>query len=465
MRCDVSDSLLTEDWFVSLGNYQTLFVGFSGGLDSTVLLHAIAREPALVGKLQAVHVHHGLSVNADIWQAHCQQFCETLSVPLLTREVQIDAHANIEEGARIARYQVFSALLAENDCLLLGHHMDDQAETLLLQLFRGAGVDGMAAMMPVNELAKGVLARPLLQYSRETLEAYAHQHKLTWVDDESNQNSAFSRNYLRHQIMPLLREKWPGIVGNLARSAAHCQQAKLNLKALAEIDCIELDRPRDRLSLPPLQTLNHARLVNVLRVWLKRNHVRYPSTVILNRLIDEVIFARKDASPIIEWDGIAIRRYQQVLYLLKEEASYRSTCIEWLDFPAPLRLDEEDSYSICAKALHGSVRANVARHPECSEGSPEVTLPGSQGVKIPPGSCVQVRFRQDGALFYWHGQTKRLKKLFQQWQIPPWQRDRVPLLYINGKLAAVIGFAVNDHYCSTEHADTYCIKLHSTKRC
>lgn len=456
MRCDVSNSLLTEDWQISLGNYQTLFVGFSGGLDSTVLLHTIASVPALVSKLQAVHVHHGLSVNADAWQAHCQQFCKALSVPLMVHEVQIDADANIEQGARVARYNVFSSVLAENDCLLLGHHLDDQAETLLLQLFRGAGIDGMAAMMPINRFAKGVLARPFLQYSRKMLEAYACDHKLTWVDDESNQNSAFSRNYLRHQVMPLLREKWPGVVGNLARSAALCQQAKLNLDALAEIDCVELGVGSDRLSLSPLLVLNHARLANILRVWLRGNHVRYPSAAILQRLIDEMIFAKKDSTPIIEWDGVIVRRYQQYLYLLNEEAPYQSTCIEWSSFPAPLRLND-DTFLTTLRCVTPSEISGAGGQAEGSLKS----VP--QGVKIPTGSRVQVRFRQCGELFYWHGQSKQLKKLFQQWQIPPWQRDRIPLLYVNDELAAVIGLAVSDHYSNNESADTYCIELHSAK--
>lgn len=442
MRSDVSASLLTEDWHISLGSYQTLFVGFSGGLDSTVLLHAIASVPALVSKLEAVHVHHGLSANADAWQAHCQQFCKTLSVPLLVHEVQIDAGANVEEAARIARYQVFASLLAENACLLLGHHLDDQAETLLLQLFRGAGIDGMAAMLPINRLSKGMLARPFLQYSRKILEAYACKYKLAWVDDESNQNSAFSRNYLRHQVMPLLREKWPGVIGNLARSAVLCQQAKLNLEALAEIDCAEFGIEGDRLFLPPLLALNHARLANILRVWLRHNHVRYPSAAILQRLIDEMILAKKDATPIIDWDGVIVRRYQQHLYLLNEAAPYQATCIEWSAFPAPLQLSEGLSLTTLRRAAR-------PRHPE--------------GVKIPAGSRVQVRFRQGGELFYWHGQSKQLKKLFQQWQIPPWQRDRVPLLYVNDELAAVIGLAISDHYSNKGSADTYCIELHSAK--
>lgn len=420
--------LLDEDWLQRLTRYRKLFVGFSGGLDSTVLLHSLAQQPPLLSKLQAVHVHHGLSINATDWEHHCQQFCAALSIPFIARHVEINAQVNIEEGARVVRYQVFSSLLSENDCVLLAHHRDDQAETLLLQLFRGAGVDGMAAMPPVKEMAVGALARPLLQHSRQTLEAYAHQHQLSWIDDESNQNSAFSRNYLRHQIMPLLQVKWPGVVNNLVRSATHCQQAKLNLDALAKIDYMGLAESRDTLALPQLKNLERPRLANVLRVWLKNNRARCPSDTMLGRLIDEIILVRTDANPFVQWDKVTIRRYQQTLYLLKNEVVTRQSCAEWSTFPAPLRISVNQH-------LHASRDA--------------------RGLLVPAGSQVHVRFRQGGELFYWRGQTKQLKKLLQQWHIPPWQRDSVPLLYIDGVLAAVVGFAISDHYYGEEPAVTY----------
>ena len=315
----VTDGLLTEYWLTALAAYRQIMVGLSGGLDSTVLLHLLAREPALIGKLQAVHVHHGLSVNADDWLLHCQQFCDNLSVPLIVQKVECDARSNIEEAARILRYQAFSSLINEDDALVLAHHADDQAETLLLQLFRGAGIDGMAAMPAIKVLKKGTLLRPLLQHSRQTLEAYAQQNKLKWVDDESNQNSTFSRNYLRHQVIPLLQEKWPGITGNLARSAMLCQQAKMNLDSLAEIDIEGLSKQGDTLPLSSLRTLGPERMANVLRVWLRHNEVRRPQATTIIRIINEVILARGDATPIVEWGNVSVQRFQQHLHLLKNK--------------------------------------------------------------------------------------------------------------------------------------------------
>ncbi len=424
----VTDRLLTEHWLNTLQGYHQLIVGFSGGLDSTVLLHVIAKEPSLVDKLQAVHIHHGLSVYADAWRMHCQTICKGLSIPLIVRQVQCCSRANIEEGARIARYEAFSSFINDNDALVLAHHADDQAETLLLQLFRGAGIDGMAAMPSIKTLPKGELVRPFLEHSRQKLESYARHHQLTWVEDESNQNGAFSRNYLRQQIMPLLQERWPGIMVNLGRSARHCQQAKLNLDALAEIDVVGLSQQGESLSLLALQSHGPARVENILRVWLRNNQVRRPPATILTRLMDEVILARPDARPMVAWDVVAVARFQQHLYLLKNKPTARSSNINWSDFPAPLPFNGCD-------ILFAS--------------------PAMTGLLVPPGSSVEIRFRQGGELFCWHGQTKQLKKLWQQWKIPPWARDQIPLLYIDEVLAAVVGFAIADPYYSTGPENTY----------
>lgn len=433
----MADTLLDAVWLNQLSDYRTLFVGFSGGLDSTVLLHDLARQPELVSKLSAVHIHHGLSMHADDWQIHCQSFCAARSIPVIVHQLAIESRSNIEEHARNARYEAFSALLGEQDALLLAHHADDQAETVLLQLFRGAGVNGMAAMSTVKAFGKGKLIRPYLTHSRASLEAYASMHQLTWVDDDSNQDSVFSRNYLRHQVMPLLRARWPGVVKNLARTANHCQQAKKNLYALAELDCDGLACAGNTLSISLLKTQSNARLVNVLRVWIEKNQTRLPSTDTLNRLINEVILAKNDAIPCVEWDGICVRRYQNTLYLLKNEMMSRPAFISWPLFPAPLKLGND-----CLMAV-----------------------PAEKGLRVPLGSHVHVRFRQGGELFYWHGQTKTLKSLFQQWHVPPWQRDAIPLIYINEELVVVVGFAVNDRYFSMESTFVYQIELQQETSC
>lgn len=431
-----ADALLDPDWLARLDSYRSLWVGLSGGLDSVVLLHQLARLPALTGKITAVHIHHGLSPHANAWLLHCQSLCTSLHVPLIARHVVFDNRTNIEANARRARYDAFAALMTQGDGLLLAHHADDQAETLLLQLFRGAGIDGLSAMPTVKAFGSGELLRPFLMHSRKTLEAYASRHELTWVDDESNQDTHFSRNYLRHQIMPLLQEKWPGVVKNLNRTAQHCQQARQNLRALATLDSEQTERS-DLLSLTPLLSLDKARCANALRMWLMNNQVRLPPTDTFNRLIMDVIFASADARPCVEWDGVVVRRYQNTLYLMKHPVASIKLDMQWSLFPKPLQWGAV------------SLRPSLV----------------DAGLHVPKGSRLDVRCRKGGELFHWRGQTKTLKQLFQQWRIPPWHRNDVPLLYINDQLAAVLGFAVSDSHFREYAAYTYHIELHQEPSC
>ena len=484
----MTNSLLSQDWRVKLANYDVLYVGFSGGLDSAVLLHVLANDPTLFQKLHAIHIHHGLSKYATDWETHCQHYCETLGIPITVRRVTINSGANIEEAARLARYQAFSELVNLQDGLLLAHHQDDQAETLLLQLLRGAGIDGLSAMPTRKILAKGELLRPFLQQPRKHLEDYAKQHQLTWVEDESNQNAMFSRNFLRHRIMPLLREKWPEATASLARSAEHCQQARCNLDAFANLDCESIVTQKNSLELSALQHLDYPRLVNVLRVWLQANDIRAPSAKILNQLINDVILARKDATPVVQWGDVTLRRYQQTLYILKNKMVSSHVTLEAVDNLSskhlrpttcsrdPKILPDEQHLRILLDRT-GSLEQVAGRRDLNSQNALEwlnfpnpfqlkqdqgilSASPASEGLKILPGSEITVRFRQGGELFSWHGQTKQLKKLWQQWQVPPWQRDTIPLLYIDNKLAAVIGYAINDLFFGRELNNIYRVEWH-----
>lgn len=478
----LESDLLNTEWLSRLSHFNKLIVGFSGGLDSTVLLHVLASYPTLFAKLVAVHVNHGISARAPHWQAHCEQFCHHLDIPLITQSVQFDRSANIEERARIARYAVFSSLMTEQNCLILGHHLDDQAETVLLQLFRGAGVDGLAAMSDWGKLGLGGMARPFLNHSRTQLENYAVLHQLRWIEDESNQDINYSRNYLRQQIIPLLKKKWPGVVGNIARTAIHCQQAKRNLDSLAEGDSRLISKHakerevqedmegrtatytpvKENLStlstkqfstpdevgnkgnaseensdvllnnfllITPLKELSRDRLVNLLRVWLKNNRVQLPSTATFERLIDEVIFASSDAIPEVSWTEVIVRRYQRHLYIDRKSINKLPSCIEWSVFPLPLIIADLEINLLAKKS--------------------------TQGLVAPPNAKISVRFRQGGEEFVWHGQTKRLKKLFQEWGVPPWLRERIPLVYFNDTLAAVVGYAMSDLFFSKESADAW----------
>jgi tRNA(Ile)-lysidine synthase len=404
----VTKNLLSNSWITHFETYRKLVVGFSAGLDSTVLLHAIASCPTLKNKLLAVHINHGISPKASAWQAQAEQISKSLGVEFIAQSIDFSRQANIEAHARKARYDFFSSILSAKDCLVLGHHKDDQVETLLLQLFRGAGIDGLAAMVEFSTHGTMNLARPFLHLSRKYLQTYAQEHELTWVEDESNRDTKYSRNFLRHSVIPLIEEKWPGAKESIARAAENCQEAAKNLEDLALIDYPEMLNKENQLSLVNLKDLEAPRLINVLRCWLKGHGVIMPPGVILHRLLNEVIRAKSDAQPFLEWDGVKLRRYRETLYLQ------------------------------CGNPGE-SAKSNASAEFLVQEAI-------SKGMHVPKNAVIEVKYRQGGELFIWHGQTKSLKKLFQEWSIPPWDRDKIPLIYINNQIAAVGGYAISDDF-------------------
>jgi tRNA(Ile)-lysidine synthase len=414
-----------------LAQCRRLWVGFSGGLDSTVLLHALISEPLLLPKLRVVHVHHGVSPFADAWQRHAQAFCALHDVAFTTERVTLNTPSNLEETARDARLAVFNACVEENDCLLLAHHQDDQAETVLMHLLRGTGIDGLVAMQAFRPFGCGFVARPFLNQPRSTLEAYAKAHTLTWIEDESNQNTQFSRNYIRHEILPRLKSRWPRAPQAISACATHALDAKESLDALAYIDCPELNLHQARLNIKDVSALPRPRLNQVLRVWLKHQQIKAPSMSVLERFVHDVVLARPDACPSIRLGKVWVRRYRDVLYADQHNLKSPPQGITWDAFPKPVQ---------CGGRVF------------LAENAPH-------GLFVPLESHVSIRFRQDGDTLRMRGQTKSLKKLFQTWGVPPWVRDTIPLIFINGVLAAVLDFAIADDYYKAQSAEFYSITV------
>ncbi|MCU7883559.1 MAG: tRNA lysidine(34) synthetase TilS, partial [Candidatus Thiodiazotropha sp. (ex Lucinoma annulata)] len=257
-------------------------LAFSGGLDSCVLLHLLAElRLQLPYELRAIHVHHGLQAEAGEWQRHCENICESHDIPLDNVQLTLTpiAGESIEAVAREARYQAFAECMGEGDLLLTAQHQDDQAETLLLQLLRGSGPAGLAAMPLLARFEPGWLARPLLQVSRLTLEAYAQQHALTWHDDPSNQNLRFDRNFIRHQVMPLLRSRWPAASMTLSRAARFSGELLTLVKEEAEEDLVKARYgDSDTLSITALKQLHSVRLRNLLRHWIAASGATMPNS-------------------------------------------------------------------------------------------------------------------------------------------------------------------------------------------
>lgn len=412
-----------------LSGIRRYWIAFSGGLDSTVLLHAMAAlRPRLPAELCAVHVDHGLQPAAAEWARLCHAACDELGIPLRSFSVnaQPDAGESPEAAARRARYQAMHALIETGDCLLTAHHQDDQAETVLLQLLRGSGVAGLAAMPPMTPFASGWHARPLIELTRDELKGYATAYGLRWIDDPSNFDTGLRRNYLRHEIVPRLKQQWPAFARTLSRSAAHSAEATRLLDEIGADDLAVVAGSRAAtLSVPALMQLSPGRINNVLRYWLRTLDLPLPSTAHLERLHADILAAAPDSAPLLAWPGAEVRRYRDLLYAMWPLPQHDPQQVVPWDLAAPLDLPT------CGGRL-------IARHA------------GGRGIKrlLLEERQVSVCFRRGGERCRPAGRdhTHELRKLLQESAMPPWLRERVPLIYIGDELAAVADLFVCEGY-------------------
>jgi tRNA(Ile)-lysidine synthase len=294
----------------------SIAVALSGGVDSTALLVALAERKSLHGRLRAIHVNHGLHPNAKQWVAMCRELTHRLAVPLtvLTAKVSRARGTSLEAEARKARYELLAQELNEGDVLLTAHHEEDQLETVLLQLLRGAGVAGLAAMPEVVPCGAGRLVRPLLQVQRASLEAFVSAHELSWVEDDTNADERFDRNYLRRQVLPLLKARWPGAARAVSRSARHAAEAQRLLNALALSD-VERSAVGAALSVKALRALSLDRRRNAVRFWIASQGAQVPNTARLEEICGPVLDARIDAHPHVVWAGTMVERRHDLLSL------------------------------------------------------------------------------------------------------------------------------------------------------
>lgn len=291
------------------GPKPRIAVAYSGGLDSTALAHALLKNRRQLGSLRLLHVDHGLQAASAGWSRHCARMAKRWKLPFvsLRAKLQVKRGESIEAAARDARYELLGNELAAGEILVTAQHQDDQAETLLLQLFRGGGVAGLAAMPRKARFAKGLILRPLLSHTRADIETYARQHRLEWVEDPTNQSERFGRNFLRQRVMPLLRERWTGVDASIARTARHMAEAGNLLDESAGRDLVAV-MDGVGLNVAALRRLRPARRRNVLRAFIARAGVELPSTAQMMEIAGSLLVAREDAQPEVKWDGCTMTR-------------------------------------------------------------------------------------------------------------------------------------------------------------
>ena len=403
---------------------RTCVVAYSGGIDSHVLLHLchLAGLP-----VRAVHIHHGLQAEADHWDKHCQDVCSNLGIAYKCIHVDADPvpGESPEDAARNARYRALENELRKDDVLLTAHHQHDQAETLLLQLMRGAGPAGLASMPIIKPFGSGYHLRPLLGFSQQLLTAYAEQHNLTWVDDPSNADTSFDRNFVRKEVMPRLMQNWPNVNKALSRAASLQQDALEVIEAMACIDLAAVStQQRNGISISKLRQLSEVRQYNVLRYWIRAAGYDKPRRNILQEIIESVLPAAEDATPLVLWGNTEIRRYQDTLYVLQALNSHEIHHVYAWDGEQPLYIDTLNLELRLEQTLgKGLLQDAVARR-------------------------LTVRFRQGGEQLRPHARQHMhsLKKLMQEAGIPPWQRNRIPLIYIDHQLACVCGYWIAEAF-------------------
>ena len=419
---------LVDKAFVSLLESQkkikSMTVALSGGVDSVVLLHLLHQlQKTHHFTLKVSHVHHGLSKNADKWVKFCEKLCTKLSVPLGVHYIKLPQKKSlgIEGEARQLRYE--KLLQSKTDLVVLAHHEDDQAETFLLQLIRGAGVKGLSSMAHFDDSRR--LWRPLLNTSRTDIESYAKKHQLKWIEDESNQNIDFDRNFIRSKVLPILKNRFNHIIKVISRSSSHLAEAQNLLDDLAKIDIksyLKSNNYKHKLQVKTLDKLSNSRAKNVLRFWLEINDQLMPSRDLLDELLRQVLTAKKDATIKIQLSkDYEIRRYKDEIYIAKKN------------------LKGQKNYEIIWN------------------GESEILLPNGQkltfkkvkgrgiNLKFLDHQKLKIRNRQGGEFFKPDSKrpTKKIKQLLQESDLPPWERENLPLIFVGDDLAFLPNFGVD----------------------
>jgi tRNA(Ile)-lysidine synthase len=408
--------------------HKRIFIALSGGIDSMVLLDLLVKHPKLKPKLQVIHVNHGISPNAISWKNFCQQQCQQQNLPFHAVFLELRGDQNLEDRARNARYQAFLELTQAGDALVLAHHLDDQLETFWLNALRGTGLRGLAAMPLQRDFSGRIIYRPILQISRAEIRDYAISQKLNWIEDESNQNPKFSRNFLRLEILPRIQAHWPNYRESLSHTIADCQ-AQLELTEAYLIGRVPCGL---KFSKDCLAGLSQAEVYTFFRLWCKKNQVSLPSRAILNEIWQQFFLpTRKDSNPWVTWGKFGLKYYKNDFYLVSTTAKSKLEPIHWNHFPK-------------------------------SQGAWEAILSPESGVHIDSKKDkIEIRYRLGGEVIFYRGHHRCLKKILQAMKVPPWLRQSLPLLYVNGELQGVLGYFYADQRPLQASQDCYQIRDNS----
>ena len=388
------------------------WVGFSGGADSTALLLALKLSaPSLSAEIQAVHFNHGLHPDATAWQDHCRSFCEARNIPLLIRKLDLGKpdRSGLEAQARNQRYRAVEYLLGEGEIYLTAHHANDCAETLFLNLMRGSGLNGLAGIPGLRKLGAGWVARPLLPFKRRALEAFLLQREVDWLEDPSNTSLEFDRNFVRHRVFPQLEERWPGVISSLNQTSEHAQELGHALQLLLASQYGDLICGEFTLPLAPLLDLDPVVQVLILRNWIRAKGLNTPPRLRLNEFLQQLRQAGSSASKAeIRWSDCLLKHHAGFLWLHLQPGPGSCPTRSWTS-------------GICLNLGPGFGELRLNRQVDF----------------FPEGWQVGPRKKGQRMQLHENGPRRKLKELMRESAIPPWLRDSIPVLCMNGEVAAV----------------------------
>ena len=408
---------------INLENYSRIAVAFSGGLDSSVLLHSLVSIPEFKEKVFAIHVNHGLSPNSKSWIKHCDKFCSGLGVNFIPLTIELENSKTNENILRKARYEALFSCLKQGDVLCTAHHQDDHIETILFRILRGTGIKGLAGIEKYSQMEGIDLIRPLISYSKKDLLDYADKFEVNWIEDESNEDLSISRNFIRKKVIPNLKnDNWPEYKNSISYLSSKAKEANEILDEIAYLDLkLCASESLDRLSILKIKELSHARAMNVLFTWLGINTHLGVSNKITDQVYKSIVLASENSNPVVtfgkkgESGSFQIRRFNNFLrHLPLTETETLSNKKVW--------------------------KWNTNNPLELPTGTLSMQLSLGKGISTQltePGISIKGRIGGERCKPEGRSKSQKLKKLFQEYRVPPWVRDRIPLVYVGDQLAAV----------------------------
>ena len=428
------NELITNE-IASLG-VAKFTIALSGGVDSMVLLDLLSKAKRSSDVIKAIHINHNLHESSKEWVDFAKDACKKYKLPLIIESINPKQEGfGLEAEAREQRYKKFKEIILDNECLLTAHHLDDQIETTLFRIFRGTGLDGLRSIRKKAKFGKGLLCRPLINIPREAIEQYAKLNDIKWIEDPSNKNIDFDRNYLRNNIVPSIKKRWPNAQKTITRLSSLAENNQKLLHELAKEDIGEIEK-FNVLDIGILSNKSSLRINNIFRFMILKNKMGIPSLKVLENGIETLINAKSD-SPIITWDGFSIRRYKNTLYFFNPDLKQ--------DEIRPLKMKWFIDETINLGGNRGSIQARFIK---------------GQGIAL--NKCpksLEIKYRKGGEQIKpsVHKITKSLKNLFQENNVLPWVRDQIPLFYLDEELISVGDLWLNQDYKAKEQEDGFLI--------